>query len=188
MSSLASRLVERNELQGAIDDAILRATQKVSSPYSPPVNARGYPCGAPGCTRDAYAAGYCNAHYIRLKKGMDMSSPIRARKREGKCSVCGKISGAKGGWGMCQKHYRSARYAVIKDALIEAMGGKCSKCNGTFQREVFDFHHVMNKSDSPSAILINKSSAEIAAELSGCVLLCANCHRLEHANELRPVL
>lgn len=109
-----------------------------------------------------------------------MDGPLNARKRADSCSECGETTGARGAWGLCNKHYKSRRYAVIKDALIEAMGGACSRCAGCFHRSVFDFHHVGEKTDAPSAVLQNGAPAEIAAEMARCVLLCANCHRLEH--------
>lgn len=36
-------------------------------------------CNNPGCERDHYAKSYCFAHYKRMRKGSDMSSPIELR-------------------------------------------------------------------------------------------------------------
>jgi hypothetical protein len=44
-----------------------------------------------------------------------------------------------------------------------------------------DFHHTGNKGGSISILLQNASVKQIAAEASGCELLCANCHRIRHA-------
>lgn len=35
------------------------------------------PCGHPPCTRHADKGTYCNAHYIRKRRGLDMDAPIR---------------------------------------------------------------------------------------------------------------
>lgn len=167
-------------LEERITSALLAKSQEASSIFVAPKNSRGYGCKADKCSRPAYAKGYCNAHYIRLSKGMDMSAPIRARKRNGECSECGKKTGTKGGWGLCPKHYTQKRIAAIKDACIEALGGACARCKGVFHRSVFDFHHVSGKDHSVSYLISNSSPSKIAEEVSKCILLCANCHRLEH--------
>jgi hypothetical protein len=179
-------VIHKDQLLDALRSALTSAAHGAASIYAPPSNSRGYGCKAAGCVRPAYASGYCNAHYIRYRKGADMNAPLRARKRDDLCAQCGEATGAKGGWGLCPKHYRYARYVTVKDALIGAMGGACANCGGVFDRRVFDFHHAGSKAEHPSALLGTKSVARIAAELSGCVLLCANCHRMEHCDELRP--
>jgi hypothetical protein len=151
--------------------------------FNNPVNSREYACIQPDCDRKAYAKGLCNAHYLRSVKGLDMSQPIRIRKRDGSCSECGEQVGNKGGWGMCPSHYKKARYAIIKDSCIELLGGCCQSCGGVFPRSVYDFHHIEGKDDSPSTIIGNGSFSKIAEEISKCVLLCANCHRIEHHHE-----
>lgn len=170
-------------LATALKSAIQAEKQKAASVVPEPSNARSYGCSVEGCDRTAYASGMCNAHYIRNRSGKKMTEPIRSRKRLDRCEQCGEKTKNKGGWGLCQKHYRAKRYRVIKDALIEAMGGACNNCGGKFHRSVYDFHHKHGKTDSPANILVNKSIEQIAKEISKCVLLCANCHRMEHNNE-----
>ena len=168
----------------ALQSAILVRTHAASSLFITPSNSRDYGCAVNECSRPAYAKGLCNAHYIRSRTGSPMGAPVRARKREGVCSQCGGNTSSSGGWGLCQHHYKKARYETIKDAAIAAMGGKCTHCGGTFHRSVFDFHHRGDKAGSPGDMIANKSLAELAKELSKCTLLCANCHRLEHHCEL----
>lgn len=172
-------------MRAALEAAVLARTQAAAAIFVPPMNSRSYGCTATGCTRPAYAKGMCNAHYIRHRKGLPMGVPVRARKREDACAECGKETGAKGGWGLCQRHYRQARYETLKDAAITALGGKCANCGGIFHRAVFDFHHRGDKISSPSEMFINKSLSALANELAKCVLLCANCHRLEHRDGFR---
>lgn len=176
---------ERNRLRDAVERALLLESTAAAAVHSPPVNARAYRCSVAGCARPAYALGFCNAHYIRHRKGKDMTAPVRARKRDGACSECGKLCGPKGGWGLCPAHYRLRRRAVIKRALVEAMGGSCQKCGGKFHTAAYDFHHFnpRNKRGAPSQLLADAAVEAIAAEVASCVLLCANCHRVEHANE-----
>lgn len=81
-----------------------------------------------------------------------------------------------------KKQYRSNR----KISLIEYKGSKCSSCGLEYNGKnavVFDFHHVdpTQKSFSlSSSYLVNRSLDLIYKEADKCILLCANCHRLEH--------
>lgn len=139
-------------------------------------------CAVDGCSRGVFAKGFCNTHYIRSRKGKDLSYPIKPRDKNSICNVCGDKRGEKGGLGLCSKHYKQFKYELTKDAAIKALGGFCQKCGGTFHRSVFDFHHIEGKDGNPSYLITNSSFEKIAQELSKCVLLCANCHRIEHSS------
>lgn len=171
-------------LRTAVESALDGAGREASAIFVPPSNSRAYQCSVEQCGRPAYARGKCNAHYLLERGGKPLLLPVRARKRDDQCAECGELTGAKGGWGLCQKHYRKKRYVVIKDALIAAMGGKCARCEGVFFRSVFDFHHSGTKTDAPSALIVNCSAEDMARELSECELLCANCHRMEHCDDV----
>lgn len=62
---------------------------------------------------------------------------------------------------------------------IEKMGNKCAHCGGVFPPCVYDFHHLdpKEKEISPAAA---PSWEVLEKELSKCIMLCANCHRVEH--------
>lgn len=94
-----------------------------------------------------------------------------------------------------QKKYRKANRERINkrnkkfknDRKIEAikrLGGICNKCKKEYEPCVFDFHHVNRKEKE---FLISKilsfSEERFWNEVDKCILLCANCHRIEHANE-----
>lgn len=147
-----------------------------------PVNARAYDCTHGSCQRKAYASGLCNAHYLRQRQGVDMDKPFQHRGRNTLCSECDKPVGSKGGWGLCQRHYRSARSTRIKAVLVEHKGGCCQHCGGTFHPAAYDFHHTGPKEGSISSMIANASVVSLAQEVADCILLCANCHRIEHAN------
>jgi len=59
----------------------------------------------------------------------------------------------------------------------------CSKCNYRGHPSALDFHHV-DGSDKENniAIMINESYSleRIKKEIKKCIILCANCHRIEH--------
>lgn len=172
-------------MRAALEGAVAERVRDASTVFKPPTNSRRYGCQVRGCARPAYAKGLCNAHYIRDRKGLPLDAPLRARKRGDACAKCGALTGAKGGWGLCQRHYKQARYEALKDAAVAAFGAKCAHCAGSFHRAVFDFHHHGDKLGSPSEMFLNKSLGALAKELAKCILLCANCHRLEHINDFR---
>ncbi len=149
------------------------------------VDNRSYLCKAVGCSRHGYAKGYCNAHLIRLKKGMDMSIPIRNRKKHALCSECGVVTNSKGGWGMCTKHFKLVRARLLKEILVEYLGGICTKCKEKFPPVCYDFHHTdpTTKEYGGIAKMVTTSSLEkIAEEVKKCELMCSNCHRIHHFN------
>lgn len=72
-----------------------------------------------------------------------------------------------------------------KEEAILSKGGKCEICGFKYNGEnaaCFDFHHInpKEKQYNPSTAL-RLSKEERDEELSKCLLVCANCHRLIHA-------
>lgn len=168
------------EIEDRIRHALFSESSKYLKPYVP-INSRGYICSVKGCKSEAYAKGFCNAHYMRDRLGKDMNIPIRNRTHDIPCVDCGKPPTKKnGGWMRCQKHYKIKRRRVIKDALISVFGGKCKNCGGIFHPSVYDFHHKYSKDESIAYLLDNASIYRIAKEIIKCELICANCHRIEH--------
>lgn len=170
-------------LQQLIEEA-LRAESAALYAAPPPKNARAYGCSVNGCPNPAYAGGYCNAHYIRVRKGKPLDLPLKHRTG-GTCRECGKLVDGKGGWALCQSHFRARRRRIIRAVCIEEMGGCCAHCGGVFQHAVYDFHHLdpAGKGFSPSNAIDNQSIGAVAREAAKCILLCANCHRIEHCTE-----
>lgn len=165
-------------------EAALAAAAQSRAPLPPaPPNSRAYACSHPGCARVAYAAKLCNGHYLRKRSGADMDKPFKHTLRRNVCSECASPIGGKGGWGLCQKHYRAARTATVKRVLIDSKGGRCAHCDGVFHPAAFDFHHTGPKEGAVSEMIANASVAALAREAADCVLLCANCHRVHHADE-----
>lgn len=151
---------------------------KYYTPYAP-VNRREYKCSVENCPNFAYAKKLCNAHYLRKRLGSDTNAPLRCRKKAGVCVECGKASDCKGGWNRCRGCYKNRRRSVIKAALVSLLGGCCTKCKLAFPACVYDFHHLQDKQDGISLLIDGHSIKRLAEEIVKCVLMCANCHRLE---------
>ena len=83
---------------------------------------------------------------------------------------------------VCDADGKRWRRRERKRRLVEALGGKCSKCGYSKSLAAFDFHHPNDdKEASVSELLARKGNFERAlSEAKKCMLLCANCHRETH--------
>lgn len=86
---------------------------------------------------------------------------------------------------------RKKRYEYKKDydrarkvKLIRLKDSACAHCKTKYDgtnASLFDFHHIENKSFSLSMGTFSRYKWEIVLdELKKCILLCSNCHRIEH--------
>ena len=182
MSELKKKVIDPNTLSKIVISALQDEAFKYVNFNENTINIREYVCSVDKCARKAYAKGLCNAHYIRERKGLPMDAPVRNRTKNSYCIECGKKTTSKGGFGRCSKHYKNRRRWIIKEALIKVFGGKCQRCEKSFNQYVYDFHHISkdDKKHSIAMIIVNGSFSEIGRELSKCILLCANCHREVH--------
>jgi len=81
--------------------------------------------------------------------------------------------------GSCNTKIRRFR---AKAAAIEFLGGKCTKCGWHGNQAALQFHHLKGK-DFTIGNVANKSWDSIKSEMKKCVLLCANCHMIEHSTK-----
>jgi len=187
--SQAIRKVLRHEgvvpSETQIFTALNTAMFRESAVSTPALSGRGrfrdYPCSIDGCDRQAYAKRLCNAHYLRLRNGTPAYLPIRNRRTEDQSCACGTRLNGKGGWGRCGRCYRTARSRLIKRVLINLFGATCLDCHERQPACVFDFHHTSDKAGSIGNLVYTGSLKRIAREAVKCVLICANCHRVRHA-------
>ena len=138
-------------------------------------------CTIENCQKSSLSKGLCNAHYLRMKKGREMTKPVRERNLTKTCIECGKETNGKGAFLRCASHYKIYRRKKIREFLVQKLGGKCKMCNGVFPNVAFDFHHLGNKEADISSMIDKYSEFEIEKEADKCILLCANCHRIHHA-------
>lgn len=78
-------------------------------------------------------------------------------------------------WAISRRHQR-------KKEMVEKLGIKCFSCHNIFPVAVYDFHHIdpSTKEHSPTRYLLGSLESREKI-LRNCALLCANCHRIEHA-------
>lgn len=77
----------------------------------------------------------------------------------------------------------SNRRRKLKLLSIEYKGGRCIKCGYNKHPAALDFHHE-NPDEKDFNIGKNGHTVsweKLKKELNKCILLCANCHREEHA-------
>lgn len=154
-----------------------------SLPDLPDVDTIYEICKVDGCDRLAITKSYCNAHYIRHLRGKDIHGHIRKTRNEN-CQIpgCKKNPLHGGARGFCSNHYKQFMRRQTWEKIIALKGGKCKRCNESFDVCAYDLHHL-----DPSAkeftigIGMSRYSAKrLLGEASKCELLCANCHRLVH--------
>ena len=83
--------------------------------------------------------------------------------------------------GSCNTKIRRFR---AKAAAIKYLGGKCAKCGWHGDQAAMQFHHMIpGKKDFILGSVGNKSWDSIKKEMQKCILLCANCHMIEHSTK-----
>jgi len=146
---------------------------------------KGFECSQVDCSKPALCKGLCNAHYLRMIKGLNMNKPVRHQEKNRKCKIenCGKKHY---GNGYCVSHWKTWNRQNIKLKLIEILGGKCKGCGNVYHHAAFDFHHLdpSKKEFSITEKIQNLPFEDLVEEAKKCILLCANCHRIEHARDL----
>ena len=74
-----------------------------------------------------------------------------------------------------------------KYEIIEARGGKCELCGYNKNLSALDFHHK-NPDEKEFSLdmkqLASRSLEKLESELNKCIILCANCHREMHNQDL----
>lgn len=100
------------------------------------------------------------------------------------CSKCGAERRSSSGWcTKCVREHNANRKRLLVDS-IKAKG--CVTCGDT-RLPVLDFHHIGGKEDRVkkiSTLVLRGSYGTLKTELDKCICVCANCHRMLHAEEV----
>jgi hypothetical protein len=102
------------------------------------------------------------------------------------CKVCGETNRSKFYGKMKSKCYKChgdhlEEYRLqVRDEALAYKGGKCEHCGYDKYKGALEFHHKDPTQKDPQG-LRKYNRTKLFAELDKCVLLCANCHREEHA-------
>ena len=89
----------------------------------------------------------------------------------------------------CGLKFKTNGTTLKKLEVVRYLGDRCKKCgikhNGK-NTVIFDFHHK-KPSDKVADWTIMRfwTMERIHKEISKCMLLCSNCHRMQHLREIR---
>ena len=102
------------------------------------------------------------------------------------CETCGEKESTKffgkmkSMCGKCHAKDITRRIQEARAAAVAYKGGKCEYCGYNKYIGALEFHHKDPTQKDPSSLRAYKLS-RLFAEVDKCLLLCANCHREEHA-------
>ena len=99
----------------------------------------------------------------------------------GVCTVCARES---------SHRIRKKNREVNKEWAIKYLGGKCQHCQNVFDwGSVYEAHHLSKElKEATLGDLVGPGTSlgafkkTATPELNKCILLCANCHRIEHSD------
>jgi hypothetical protein len=77
--------------------------------------------------------------------------------------------------------YQKKRRRTVKQRLVDEAGGKCVRCGYAASLGALEFHHRDGVQKDFAISAFHGAWTRLAAEAAKCDLLCANCHRIEHA-------
>jgi len=106
------------------------------------------------------------------------------------CKYCGKNIGEEPNRSKGHRKTQCGSCAVskrrwkVKYDLVTAKGGKCCRCGWDKHPAALQFHHTdpSIKEFNLNANTLLREKGNYEEELSKCILLCANCHAIEHQN------
>lgn len=103
------------------------------------------------------------------------------------CVICGennpdKFYGHKKSYcGDCHNKYTRQQGQIKREYALSKLGGKCLHCGYDRHSCALDIHHLdPSQKDEKFHGMRGWSIERIDREIAGCILLCKNCHAIEH--------
>jgi len=87
---------------------------------------------------------------------------------------------------ICVRQEKARRRRSLKQRAIEYKGGKCQRCGYDTHPAALEFHH-RNKKNFKLSKMADKNWRDIMRELDNTDLLCANCHREMHYQDIDKI-
>lgn len=100
------------------------------------------------------------------------------------CLICNKKLTKKGKY--CWACYTKIRRHRNKMEAIKLLGGTCQHCGfEASDRTIaaFEFHHHSDDKEFTIGNIANRKWEVVKREIMKCILLCSNCHRIEHSKD-----
>jgi hypothetical protein len=112
----------------------------------------------------------------RCKKDCDTSQFYSRRGKENSSVYCKQ----------CTNMQTIDRQRKLKKEMVDYKGGKCERCGYDKYIGALEFHHLNpeEKDFTLSHLKIYSFNQVIIDELDKCMLLCSNCHREIHGEQL----
>ena len=122
---------------------------------------------------------------MKYKTDEERKAARRIQSAEYRVSPAGRASQAK--YKASEKGRATNAWYVRtrKIGYIIKLGGECNNCGLKYTGKnaaVFDFHH-RHPTKKSGALRMGGPKEGLDTEVKKCDLLCANCHRLHHAEE-----
>lgn len=78
---------------------------------------------------------------------------------------------------------KQTSYQKRRKMVHEAKNVPCYRCKQTFPTCCMDFHHLdpTQKDGMVSKLMKTGTYKSLQEEMDKCVVMCANCHRIEHS-------
>lgn len=132
-----------------------------------------YFCTVEGCGREHKARGYCQTHYMQVKRGSPVTPKIKTRDRNPppECTVEGCSSPVQAR-GLCKKHYaRKLRHGHTKNRPRKKPFRVCSVglCDRrVYSRDMCHAHYMFNKNWASLGLTAEQYEFRAAAQGYKC--------------------
>lgn len=149
------------------------------------INGKHYSLTGRSYCLDCSPHGKRNGYFLRKEKTKETLDG-----KPGKiCPICNKIQNKYWKNNVCTTCRAAYLRHKNKMKLKQNAGGKCVKC-GFDNINILQFHHIDSdkKSFTISHFYHSKNFKSLEIETKKCILLCPNCHAMEHIKGIEHII